>query len=671
MLPSGSSPNSASSRESTASVLLPSNNGLNVHALLSVIPDIVRRIDLEGIFLHLVSDRDPVSANQDDGYVGQRLCDVFPAAVAEQYHAAIEAAMITNEMVEIDYCLPDHGRDVAFKARIVPNDETSVLVVVRDLNRTNHNGDARQHSQLAVSNDRLRAEIAERKRTEEQMRIREERLSLVVSATRVGVWDCDLVSGTVWWNSQYTEMFGTRPDNTAESWEWWVNRVHAEDRDRVVRSYQDTLDSCDNRWHEEYRFLGAEGTYLDILDSAHITRGGSGAAVRILGAMLEVTALKQAEQALQHANQRKDEFLAMLAHELRNPLAPIRTAIDLMSLEPVDNPRVSYARELIGKQANHLVRLVEDLLDVSRITRGTISLQRTIVELADVIDQAVAATAAVCLEREHELLISLPEQAVTLDADPTRLVQIFSNLLGNAIRYTPKGGTIKVQSVVEDSTAMIVVSDNGIGIADGDLREIFDLFVQSKRGIDRSQGGLGIGLTLVRSLVEQHGGSIAVSSEGVGCGSEFIVTLPIAASANTSDDAVIESRVSANTLVTKTRILVVDDLPEAAESMCALLATLGYEVSMALGGQEALDLAPELSPDVMLVDIGMPGLDGYEVARRVRRNPSTADLILIAVSGYCHEDDLQRAHEVGFNCHLPKPATIDEIVAALNEQLAR
>jgi signal transduction histidine kinase len=371
---------------------------------------------------------------------------------------------------------------------------------------------------------------------------------------------------------------------------------------------------------------------------------------------------------IQEADQRKDEFLAMLAHELRNPLAPIRNALNVLrlSLPQDDDGIVGRSRNIIDRQVEQLTRIVDDLLDVSRLTQGKIRLERTVVELAMVLDRALETARSVISERGHALDVALPTAPVHVDGDPIRLAQVFANLLNNAAKYTPEGGHIRVEAAVDrEGDADIVrvhVHDDGAGIGPDVLPHVFDLFAQGNRSLARSEGGLGIGLTVVRSLLEKHDGSIEARSEGPGRGSEFIVRLPIAAGAPPLGAP---PDVDAAPLVSL-RVLLVDDNADANEALEALLRMDGQDVRRALDGPTALDIAREFKPHVVLCDLGLPGMDGYEVIRRLREEHADAMPLVAAVTGYARAEDRRRTREAGFDYHLAKPVGLE----ALREVLA-
>ena len=362
---------------------------------------------------------------------------------------------------------------------------------------------------------------------------------------------------------------------------------------------------------------------------------------------------------IQERDRRKDEFLAMLAHELRNPLAPIRNAVEILRLQPDRAPQVQMASDVIDRQSRQMVRLVDDLLDVSRITRGKIQMQRSRVELRPVLATAMETSTPLLEARHHQLTVSLPPNEVWLEADPSRLAQVIANLLNNAAKYTPEGGHVRLAVEAEQDNVVLRVRDTGVGIGPEMLPKLFQPFIQADVSLDRSQGGLGIGLTLVRGIVELHGGTVRAISEGGGRGSEFVVTLPAAAPPGApgpkAEDHPPERAPAAQ------RILVVDDNVDAAETLTVLLRKTGHEVEVARDGPAALEAVRAFQPTTVLLDIGLPGMDGYEVARRMRAQPETRRIFLVALTGYGQEEDRIRCEHAGFDLHLTKPIGADAL----------
>jgi CheY-like chemotaxis protein/two-component sensor histidine kinase len=363
------------------------------------------------------------------------------------------------------------------------------------------------------------------------------------------------------------------------------------------------------------------------------------------------------------ADRRKDEFLAMLAHELRNPIAPILNALHLLREED-GGPAAEQAHEVAERQVRHLARLVDDLLDVSRINSGKIHLRKVRVELGEAVARAVETARPLIAARRHELSVSLPDEPIPLEADAARLEQVLANLLNNAAKYTETGGRIAIEAHREGEAAVVRVRDNGIGIAPELLPRIFDLFTQADRSLDRSQGGLGIGLTLVRSLVEMHGGRITAASAGVGKGSEFVVRLPLG-----SPEALDETEGTGHpgpplesVEARPKRVLVVEDNIDGARLMVRLLQSRGHQIRVAHDGPSALEAAREQRPDVVLLDIGLPGMDGYQVAEQLREMEGMERALLVALTGYGQDEDRQRSHEAGIDLHMIKPVDPEALI---------
>jgi signal transduction histidine kinase/CheY-like chemotaxis protein len=371
----------------------------------------------------------------------------------------------------------------------------------------------------------------------------------------------------------------------------------------------------------------------------------------------------RAKQQLQDADRRKDEFLAMLAHELRNPLAPVRNSLQILRLADVHDPTVERVRLVMERQIGHLIRLVDDLMEVSRITRGKIELRPERMDLLRAIRSAVETSQPLIDAAGHDFELDLPGEPLPLDADPVRLAQVFANLLNNAAKYSDPSGRIRLGARREGEEVVVVVRDEGIGIPPELLPHVFDLFTQLDSTHRRSQGGLGIGLTLVRSLVRMHGGSVAARSEGVGHGSEFEVRLPIARGEVTAEQAPEAAPVAASAM----RVLVVDDNRDAADSLGVLLDSFGYQVEVTHDGPAALRAAELFRPELVLLDIGMPEMDGYEVARRLRSGPRGDALVLVALTGWGQEEDRQRTQAAGFDHHLVKPTDLDALQRLLAE----
>ncbi|HKP30271.1 MAG TPA: PAS domain S-box protein [Gemmatimonadales bacterium] len=370
--------------------------------------------------------------------------------------------------------------------------------------------------------------------------------------------------------------------------------------------------------------------------------------------------LRQLAADLSEANHRKDEFLAMLAHELRNPLAPISNAVHILHQGDGDRATVHAVSAVLHRQVRQLARLVDDLLDMSRITRGNIELRKEAVALAPIAHQAIEASKTWCDELEHQLTVSIPDQPLMLDADPARLAQVIVNLLNNACKFTDRGGRIHLEVERDGQEAVIRVRDNGIGISPEQRVRIFEMFTQVDTSLERSRDGLGIGLTLSKTLVEQHGGSVSVRSDGLGHGSEFEVRLPLS-----DQEAPVAAMTGEPPALRRHRILIVDDNVDSARSLALLLELSRQEVHVAHDGAEGLVAAERLTPDLVLLDIGLPGLNGYEVCRRIRREPWGKDLAIVALTGWSQEEDRSRSREAGFSAHLVKPVDLTALMRML------
>ena len=418
-----------------------------------------------------------------------------------------------------------------------------------------------------------------------------------------------------------------------------------------------------------------DGSRLPILANFAALKNARGEITGAITSFMDITKIKRLESDLHRhatdlleADRRKNEFLAMLAHELRNPLAPIRNALHIMRMTAGDERAVQTAAAMMERQVGQMVRLVDDLLDASRVSRGRIVLRKERIELAAAVNHAVEASRPLCESMSHRLELELPPRPIWVDADPTRLAQVVGNLLNNACKFTERGGCIRLSVEQDGKQAVIRVRDNGVGIAADELVRVFDLFVQVDTSLGRSVSGLGIGLTLVKSLVEVHGGSVHVLSAGIGQGSEFVVSLPMLA--ETLAAQLTEPVAGTPTIASARSILVVDDNRDAALSLATVLQLSGYTTHVAYDGAEAVQVAAAVRPDVMLLDIGLPKLDGYEVARKIRAQPWGEAMVLVALTGWGQEEDRRKSSEAGFDGHLVKPVDLDALMKLLAETLA-
>jgi PAS domain S-box-containing protein len=503
------------------------------------------------------------------------------------------------------------------------------------------------------------------RKSEAAARARAEELATVLDATPAAIWiardpECKEVSGSraayeLLRMSEGANLSKTGPDADLVG-HFRVLRGGAETDPQSLPLQRAARDGHELRDYEE-EILFADGSRRWLYGAAKPLPGEDGKPRGAIAAFVDVTRLKQAENALREADQRKDEFLAMLSHELRNPLAPIRNAVQLLLRGEPDRKLL----DVIDRQTAHLHRLVDDLLDVARVTQGKIVLQRDRLELLNVVGQALETSRPLIEAKRHQLTVSLPEQPLQIDGDGARLAQVIANLLNNAAKYTEPGGQLALRAARHEDEVRISVADDGMGIAPGDLPQVFDLFVQSQRSIDRAQGGLGVGLTLVRKLVEMHGGSVSAKSGGPGQGSEFTLSLPLARPPVAGPRSL--DHHPRHGVGPGRRVLVVDDNVDSAETVAMLLEIDGHVTRLAHDGPAALALAREFVPELVLLDLGLPGMSGYEVAQRMRQEPALSGVKLIAVTGYGREDDRRRSRDAGFEHHLTKPVEYEELGA--------
>lgn len=527
---------------------------------------------------------------------------------------------------------------------------------------------------VAVTGLLLAAAVCERDAAEtratteyELLRVGQERLRLALDAGQMAVWDWDVTTGDVAWDGYAEAMHGHTPDTFSGSSTAFLDLVHADDRPTVQATLSEALERRTD-YVIQFRMVGPGGDERWVAARGRVVLAGDGSIVRMLGVALDVTErqkltdeLRDKAERLADADRRKDEFLAMLAHELRNPLAPLSNALHILATKHPDRDRFL---GMANRQVTQLVRLVDDLLDVSRITRGRITLHRETVVLADAVARAVETVRADLDARGQAFTVSLPPLPIRLSADPDRLAQVIGNLLGNASKYTPPGGSIWLTAERLDGEVVLRVRDSGAGIAPELLPHVFDLFVQGDASLARSAGGLGIGLTIVDRLVAMHGGRVAVRSEGTGLGSEFTVALPMLADEVSA--AVVETDAPSSVAgVHGLRVLVVEDNVDMAESLATLLSTWGHEVHLAYDAASAIAMAARVRPEVVLSDLGLPGMDGYELARRLRAEPAFGKVVLVALSGYGRAEDQRRALDAGFDHHLVKPPDLARLAELL------
>jgi two-component system CheB/CheR fusion protein len=507
--------------------------------------------------------------------------------------------------------------------------------------------------------------LASLSRHEAALLAAEERLQLAITVGDAATWDLDLRTGINIRSDSYYQLLGHDPVVARESGQdLWDSVIEPEDRPRVQGEWRRAIKARD-LFRAEHRLCRADGGRIWVRAAGRFFYDDRGRAIRFVGAFVDVTEEKQAIEQLREADQRKDEFLAMLAHELRNPLAPVRNAVAVLKAKGPPMPELNWARDVIDRQVAQMARLIDDLLDTSRIRSGRIELQRARIELAAVVHGAVEASRPWIDQNEHRLTVEVPDAPVTLDGDFVRLSQVFCNLLNNAARYTPRGGRIALRATREPGFAVVRVQDNGIGIPADMLPRVFDMFTQVDRSIERSRGGLGLGLTLVKQLVELHGGTVEARSGGPGRGCEFTVRLPFAAEVAPALQPA-QSGLPPVPSGRARRVLVVDDNQDAAQSLARLLQLQGHETATANDGLEGLRLAQQFRPDVALLDLGMPRLTGYDVAAAIRREPWGRDVLLVALTGWGQAQDRARSKAVGFDAHLVKPVAPETVLGVVD-----
>lgn len=505
-------------------------------------------------------------------------------------------------------------------------------------------------------------DITERRRLEDERRELEARFtSLVKNIRDHSIFTLDPQGHITSWNREAEKILGY---TEAEALGQHFSIIFTpEDREAGVPAQELSTALSEGRAEDERWHARKGGERFWALGIVTPTQDASGAHTGYSKILRDMTDRKRAEERLQQADRRKDEFLATLAHELRNPLAPIRNGLQLLKLT-TDPSTWEQAREMMERQLGQMVRLVDDLLDISRITRNKLELRKAPVELWAVVQSAVETARPQIEASGHTLTVTLPPQPIHLNADLTRLAQVFWNLLNNSAKYTEPGGRISLVAEMQGGEAVVTVQDNGIGLAAESMPGLFEIFSQVDRSLERAQGGLGIGLALVKGLTEAHGGSVEVRSDGVGRGSTFIVRLPVTERKPPAG----RPQADATQPAAQGRILVVDDNRDGAASLAMLLTVMGNDTRIAHDGLEGVDLAEAFRPDLIVLDIGLPKLNGYDACRRIREKPWAKDTLIVAATGWGQDDDRRRSKEAGFDHHLVKPVDAAELNRLLAER---
>ena len=509
-------------------------------------------------------------------------------------------------------------------------------------------------------------DVSERKQAVEALDISRLRAEHALSIAQLGTYDWNIHTNEVESSARSREIF-CFTDEEGHIAEDFFGRIVAEDVSRVREDVASAMQS-DGRLEIEYRILLPDGRRRDVIVAGAGQRGSDGAWARQVGVISDATARKQDEEKLREADRRKDEFLAMLAHELRNPLAPITMAARILSRPGIEQQTLQEMSNIVIRQAEHMTSLIEDLLDVSRINKGLVTLDNEALNLKGVVASAVEQARALMEKQRHDFSVSVCGEEIRVEGDRVRLVQILTNILNNAAKYTPAGGKIVLELTATEKHAQVTIIDNGIGMSQELLPYIFDIFTQAERTSDRVQGGLGLGLSLVKNLVALHGGTVMAKSAGIGLGSEFTVCLPLLKDPAQSKNLATHASVGPTTLPTMC-IMVVDDNVDAAKTLAMFLELDGHSVAVAHTAEDVLarlHAATLPAPQAFLLDIGLPGMDGYELARQLRAMPVVATAVLIALTGYGQPQDRERSSAAGFNHHLEKPVDPEALMALLN-----
>jgi len=556
--------------------------------------------------------------------IGRRLSEVIPER-APRIASACARVVATGMLESYD----SDFEDKTFSITIYPAGEDAVISSALD--------------------------VTARKRAEAAVRESEERFRELANSIDQFAWTCDPHGNVAWYNRRWYEYTGTNFEEMQTA--GWRKVVHPEHCDRVLAHLQSCLASG-KEWEDTFPLRGRNDSYRWFLSRAIPVRDATGAVVRWIGTNTDVTESRQLQIALEQADRRKDEFLAMLAHELRNPLTPIANAAEaLLQIVPTERAQERLLVGMVRRQAGQLARLIDDLLDVARITQGRIELRTQQVSIRGCIESAVEMVEPLVRARRQQLLLTQPLESLYVSGDQERLGQCISNLLVNAVKYTNPEGEIRVRHYAQGGQAVIEIVDNGVGIAPELLPHIFELFVQGDRTLDRSQGGLGVGLAICKQLIEMHRGSVTAYSEGVGRGATFEIRLPLTEATTGTDNNVRPPTMRAR------RVLIVDDNHDAADSLAVVLRFEGHAAIVAYSAQDAIEAVATAQPEFVLLDIGLPNMDGYEVARRIRASGAAARII--ALTGYGQLEDRQRSKDAGFAAHLVKPVDISILVSLL------
>jgi PAS domain S-box-containing protein len=502
----------------------------------------------------------------------------------------------------------------------------------------------------------------EAKLAADALRESESRLRVALDAANMGTWLWRIPTDEQILDDSLRRLMGLTPDEKVMTLDHFLKAVHSEDSERVRAEFERCLKE-DGGFNVEFRVRWSDGSLHWLRDQGKVFYDEAGSPLFMTGACVDITVRKHDEEELREADQKKDQFLALLAHELRNPLAPLRNGLQVMRLAD-DGKTNAEIRDMMERQLTHMVRLIDDLLDISRLSQNKLHLEKTRVLLAEVIANSIESARPAIQAADHKLSVSLPTEPIYIDGDLIRLAQVFSNLLTNSAKYTEPNGHIWVTAESREGAIEVSVRDDGIGIPPDALFHIFDMFSQVDRSIERTTGGLGIGLALVKGIVEMHGGKIHAWSDGLGLGSTFTVTLPLGR--QRTDSTYLPAETDVQPADASRRVLVVDDNRDSAESMAALLRLLGHEVQTANDGIEAINLAEQFHPDVILMDVGMPKLNGYDATQQIRKQPWGQKIVILALTGWGQDADRERSRYAQCDGHLVKPVNLSDLSKLLS-----
>ena len=641
--------------------LLDSRRALEVrerqlHSLADNIPDILTRFDRAYRHRFANAAMKRVTRRPAEEILGRTNRELgLPAALCDRWDAALARVFDSGTEEEIESTFDSPEGLIYFASRLVPELDA----------------DGRVEQVLGVTRD-----ITQRRQEELSARELAQRLQMAMTAAQAGAWSWDIETGVMDWSADNFLLYGRSPALGPPLYADWLSTMHPDDRAKVDGAVRDTLSGKEAEFRAEFRLLRADEDPRWILGIGKAEFDVSGKAVRMVGVNFDVHERKRVELELQDEDRRKDEFLAMLSHELRNPLAPLSNAIALLKRAPAGAAVQESALAIMERQVSHLTRLVEDLMDVARIRNGKTQLKVTDVLIRDVVRQAVEACQPLMERAKHRLTVVVEPTQIAVKGDEVRLTQVLTNLLNNAAKYTPNGGHIELHAGIQEDQAVVRVVDDGAGIPPAMLADVFDLFMQADDTLHRSDGGLGIGLSLVQKMVELHGGTVRCESRGLGLGAMFEIRLPLLKVADVEvsrdvargSDAGPLAREGGTSGDAPARILLIDDNVDGAESMASLLRMRGYDVWTAYDGGAGLATALKVRPAIMVVDIGLPTIDGHEVARRVRAEPSLCDVRLIALSGWGSARDQGLALGAGFDVHCTKPVDLKTLEGLLKSR---